>query len=79
MRGGSRAPSREIRDETPGWWLAGASEQQEQHELEEESGFMGTRVSGAERGKERRAKEKRDGRAVEEEDGGRNLVGVLAM
>lgn len=51
-----------LRMKTSGWVAAGASEQQEQHELEEESGFVDTRIKGGERGRRRegrRAAEKR--------------------
>lgn len=52
---------------TSGWVAAGASEQQEQHELEEESGFVDTGVKG---GRE----EKRGTEGSREEDRRRNPV-----
>lgn len=60
---GSSESRSTLRTKTSGWWPAGASEQQEQHELKEESGFVGTRVSGTkgaqggEREREQRRKE----------------------
>jgi len=59
---------------------AGASEQQKQHELKEESGFAGMgfkRESGSEEREERRSR--RDRRATEEKIEGESPVGVLAM
>lgn len=60
-------------DENTGMVAAGASEQQEQHELKEESGFAGRwrDKEGWERKRDLRAEEER----IEEEI----LVGVLAM
>ncbi|CAL1687104.1 unnamed protein product [Lasius platythorax] len=52
-------------DENIGMVAAGASEQQEQHELEEESGFVGTRVKGGER-QRATEEERKTGRAMEE-------------
>lgn len=54
-----------LRMKTSGWVAAGASKQQEQHELEEESGFVNTGVKG---GRER----KRETEGNSEEDRRRN-------
>lgn len=54
-------------NENIGMVAAGASEQQEQHELEEESGFVGTRVEGGGEGEveSNEEEERKTGRAME--------------
>lgn len=54
---------------TSGWVAAGASKQQEQHELEEESGFVNTGVKGG-----REEKKERETEGNGEEDRRRNPV-----
>lgn len=77
--------ARHPRDENTVMVAAGASEQQKQHELKEESGFVGMGFKGEEEGKGRSGSEERRKQKQKRptcsggKDRGRNPVGVLSM